>query len=77
MKSIHKCECPEDAVRAVAAALFGYEPEEEKARDHRAGECPGDYQLRLYERAGKQLWLCSCCWTFGDKPVATEHADVS
>ncbi len=60
------CQCPERGVRSAAADAFGYESEEEKAREHEPNECQGDYELALYQRGESQLWLCSCCTFFGD-----------
>lgn len=36
---------------------------------HKPGECKGTYELKLYERDGKQLWLCSVCNLPGDELV--------
>ena len=62
----HPCECPKTTTRSLVADVIGYLPEEEKARQHEAGACPGDYGMQLYERGGVQLWLCSCCNLSGD-----------
>jgi hypothetical protein len=62
----HKCECPKEAIGSSFSDMFGYEPEEEKARIHEANKCPGDYEVKHYLRKGKKLWLCSCCSMFGD-----------
>lgn len=69
MDEVHACECPEDAISSPISNLIGYEPEEEKARAHAAGKCPGDYKVMLYDRRGKHLWLCSCCILIGDMLV--------
>ena len=76
MTTIHKCECPLETRPSALADRLGFEPEEEKARDHRPNECPGDVRVRLYERNGHQRWLCSCCWTFGDEPVDLGAAEI-
>lgn len=55
------CECPEEAVPSMVASMMGYEPEEEKARNHAPNECPGDYEVKQYRRGDDLLWLCSCC----------------
>lgn len=56
------CECPDKGERLALASFSGYLPEEEKAREHEPDACPGDYNLQLYQRDGRDLWLCSCCW---------------
>ena len=67
MSEAPKCQCPMRGVRSALADAFGYEPEEEKAREHEPSACPGDYGLALYERNGQRLWLCSCCTYLSDK----------
>lgn len=47
--------------------LEWYNEEEQKARIHTAGACPGDYGLARYKRHGRVLWLCSCCNLVGDQ----------
>jgi hypothetical protein len=36
---------------------------------HKAGQCPGDFELKLYRRDGQLLWLCSCCCYTSDAEV--------
>lgn len=69
-----RCQCPEKAERSILAETLrlGYEPEEEKARQHEPYECPGDYQLAQYRRGDEVLWLCSCCTFFGDERLTDE-----
>lgn len=59
-----KCDCP--TTTSVPLDASWYEPEEYKAMNHQANECPGDYMMGLYEREGEKLYLCSCCHLGGD-----------
>jgi hypothetical protein len=63
----HKCECPE--VGNVRGREYLYSDEEKAGMNHEAGKCKGTYKLKQYIRNGKKLWLCSCCFFFGDEEV--------
>ena len=64
---MHKCECPYEAEAVLSE--YWYEEEELKARVHPLGNCPGDYNVKLYDRRGQRLWLCSACCFLGDIEV--------
>ena len=66
----HRCECPtKSSGYVLLPGLFGFLPEEEKARAHEPNECLGDYDVALYLRNGEELWLCSCCCLSGDQRI--------
>lgn len=71
------CECPTYGTDAALVRAFGIEPEEEKALDHPEGACPGDYDLTLYRRGDKELWLCSMCCLFGDVRISINSVDLA
>lgn len=56
-----KCECPTQATQNPISIAIGYLPEEEIAREHEPNKCKGTYELKLYKRKGKKLYLCSAC----------------
>lgn len=62
----HKCECPE---KGTATNKYLYSPEEYSGMTHEPKKCKGTNDIRLYKRDNKKLWLCSCCYLFGDKEV--------
>ncbi len=68
---MQRCECDVNAMNNPNPVSW-YEPEERKAMKHKPNECPGDYQLKQYNRDGKILTLCSCCVLTND--VDVEHA---
>ena len=66
-----KCQCPEvGSVRLEEE--YWYSKDEKSGMNHKAGECKGTNEIRLYIRGGKRLYLCSCCVLFGDRPVSYE-----
>ncbi len=67
-----RCECPSKAEGGLGE--FWYEPEEYKAMIHEPNECPGDYQVKQYIRAGELITLCSACCMPQDQEI-TEEVD--
>jgi hypothetical protein len=63
-----RCECDQDS-RNNPNPRSAYFKEEFKAMKHAPGKCRGDYLLRLFDRGGKRLTLCSCCNQLGDRLV--------
>jgi hypothetical protein len=63
-----RCECPENTEGGLVPQWM-YVPEEYKAMNHATNACPGDYDVKRYERDGKFLWLCSCCFFSDDEEV--------
>ncbi len=66
----HRCECPEEG---KATNMAWYSVDEYKAMRHLPGQCPGDYNVKLYNRNGVPMWLCSCCHLAGDLPMPINH----
>ena len=64
-----RCECPELSERdPVLDGL--YDPvTEEPFRKHAPGECRCTNDLALYDRNGKQMWLCSMCCLPEDRRI--------
>lgn len=60
------CECNHVGIRVKAFDCL-YTRAENKAREHQPGQCIGTIGLKLYNRGGKKLWLCSCCNLVSDK----------
>jgi hypothetical protein len=67
MNTETRCECPDTG--GIGLGLSWYEPQEYKALNHPKGVCPGDFGIRLYERKGQRLWLCSCCNLNSDQAI--------
>ncbi len=67
MKKI-KCQCPETSFTPKEHEDM-YSEEEKSGMNHEPGECTGTNDIKLYERNGKKLYLCSCCFLFGDKEL--------
>ncbi len=65
---MNKCQCPEEG-RATDKFMYG--PEEWAGMWHEPGECKGTNDIKLYNRNGTLLYLCSCChsFMFGDVEV--------
>ena len=61
-----KCQCPEKGTIS-SASEFMYSDSEKLGMNHEPNECNGTNEIRLYSRGNKELYLCSCCWLFGDK----------
>ena len=67
-KTNQHCECPSKGVlRSDIADL--YNDVELPFVDHAPGECKCTNDLRMYERDGKHLMLCSCCCLSSDKEI--------
>lgn len=61
-----KCECNEvGQLRSEIAHMYDSVTELPFVR-HEPGECRCENDLKQYSRAGKVVWLCSCCWTSKD-----------
>ncbi len=41
--------------------------------NHDPGQCKCTNELQLYNRNGKQVWLCSCCNLFTDKRLLKQE----
>ena len=70
-----KCECP-DTGETPSEREYQYAEEEKSGMNHKPNECKGTNKIKLYNRNGKALFLCSCCNMFGDKEV-TSKSDTS
>ena len=62
----HKCECPYES---TATEKRMYSPEEYSGMRHKPNECKGTNDVKLFDRNGKKMYLCSCCELFGDKVI--------
>ena len=65
---VKKCECPDDCMDNPNPA-FMYLEEELIGMYHKPHECKCTHGLKLYERDGKKIYLCSCCNLTGDKEI--------
>ncbi len=64
-----RCGCPSKGVMYPGQELEYNLITERPYVNHEPGECKCTNDLALYEREGKKLWLCSCCWLSGDKRI--------
>ena len=64
----HKCECPKTG-SVEKYNEYMYSEEEKSGMNHEPNECKGTNEVKQYERGSRKLWLCSCCYLFGDLPV--------
>ena len=64
-----KCECPK---KGSATDFGSYAAEEWLGMVHKPGKCQGTYDIQLYRRGKKFLYLCSCCHIYGDIPALME-----
>jgi hypothetical protein len=64
----NKCQCPETG-NVSPEDEFMYSKEERTGMNHKPNECKGTNDLKLYERNGKKIWLCSCCFIPGDTEI--------
>ena len=60
-----RCQCPTKGY-VPEERMYMYSPEEKSGMNHSPGKCKGMNEIKLYERDGKKLFLCSCCHVFGD-----------
>ena len=60
-----KCQCPLESNGGLG--IGWYSPEEYSGVVHKPNKCKGTNEIKLYERNGKKLYLCSCCVVFGDR----------
>ncbi len=63
MKKI--CECPQKGV-VPREREFMYTEEEKSGMNHEPNKCNGTNEIKKYKRDDKELYLCSCCYLFGD-----------
>lgn len=63
-----KCQCPEKGVTPPERESM-YAPEEKSGMNHEPNKCNGTNEIKLYERDGRKLYLCSCCYLSGDKEI--------
>ena len=64
-----KCECDQEGqANPMIAHLYDPDTELPFVR-HQPGECRCTNDLKQYERDGKVMWLCRCCWLPDDKLV--------
>ena len=55
-----RCECPTKQTERCFSDSW-YLPQEVKCYPHEPNQCPGDYNVFLYDRDGERLYLCSTC----------------
>jgi hypothetical protein len=67
------CECDFEAKMPAAMAAFYDSISERPFVNHAPGECKCTNLLQEYERDGKKVTLCSCCFTSSDKEVTTAN----
>lgn len=63
-----KCQCDQEGKLGCPESWYDAELELPYV-NHKPNECRCTNDLKLYKRGGKQLWLCSICWTSNDKEV--------
>ena len=64
-----RCQCPETGY-VTANRLIMYDVVKERPYvNHKPGECKCTNDIRLYNRNGELLYLCSCCYMSNDKLV--------
>ena len=63
-----KCQCPVKSYTSPERE-HEYLPEEKSGMNHEPNKCKGTNNIQLYERDGKKLYLCSCCYLSDDKLV--------
>lgn len=66
MKKTKKCQCPDKGVVPPEREIL-YSSEEKSGMNHEPGKCLGTNEIKLYDRNGKKLYLCSCCCLSGDE----------
>jgi hypothetical protein len=66
------CECPQEGKLTYAMRGWYDARTELPYVDHKPGECRCTNDLRLYERDGQALTLCSCCVLSSDKEISEE-----
>lgn len=59
-----KCECPNEAKSKLGRSWF--RAEEYKAMSHKAGKCPGDFELATYNRDDNTSIIQVGCHLPGD-----------
>lgn len=67
MKKI-KCQCPELGI-VPKEREFMYLEAEKSGMNHKPNQCKGTNEIKLYNRGGKKLYLCSCCNMSDDKLI--------
>lgn len=63
------CECPEKGF-VPPARYYQYSEEEQAGMNHEPNKCKGTFNIKKYKRGDKELYLCSCCWLFGDEEIS-------
>ena len=63
-----RCECPTKGDVSISRQHL-YSEEEKSGMNHEPNKCPCTNDLKLYERHGKRIMLCSCCHLSIDKEV--------
>lgn len=65
-----RCECPEEGVKNISMRGWYDQKNEWPFVKHKPGQCRCTNEIKLYERDGKRLWLCSNCYMSGDREVS-------
>lgn len=66
------CECPHEGFLNPDIKNLYHSELESPFVIHPPGKCECTNNLRLYNRGGKKLLLCSICTILGDKEEATQ-----
>lgn len=67
-KQIKKCQCSINSYTPPERE-YQYSEAEKIGMNHKANKCKGINDIKLYERNGKKIYLCSCCFFSNDKLI--------